>query len=678
MFEPTTIQHARTYQPRPKPIRRYGREWEADDPLRIDLELLRHWPKPAANPPDLIASWTEEEWFAVHKAALTAAFPSFVHHRWSDWMIRGWVQTAYLGVMGAASSGKTYVAAALTLLAWYCDPENTFALTSSTSLAELKRRVLGVIFDLHREAQIHHPWLPGREVTGENGIYLIGADGKPNLRRGVMGLATVSSSGEPMKGIRGIGQKAPRVFHLADEYQLMTGNFISASANLAANPIYMLRALGNPTSIDDPLGAICAPVQGWSSLAESSVARSWKTKSGLAIQLPGLDTPNGDAEPPGPFVGILTKRFIEETRLRFGESDIRYRCFALGAIPSSAGDMVVADRILVLRMQADQPPKFAGPVRHFAGLDPAFGGGDRCIAVFCSAGPDPDGQMLIAMDASIVIPVEASNLATKEEGIALAYRLECERRQIPPHQAGYDSTFSSIAPAIGRAWSVNVLPVMFSGLPVDPDPALGEAELTLQDYPPSERFGKRVTQIVWRVREAIETGCVRSLAEDVILELSRRRWQVTSRTGAIMKMDVETKQEYKGRHGDSPDYADALAVCFEVMTRNGVRLRPIRSDRDEAVSLAAPPPFNAARGVDSAEDDALLERLQRLELHRHTLNTIVRVTGIPHPKPPPNRALVSEVRWRTQVEQDPLDEELLPGARAREAVRAMNRAFHEC
>jgi hypothetical protein len=211
---------------------------------------------------------------------------------------------------------------------------------------------------------------------------------------------------------------------------------------------------------------------------------------------------------------------------------------------------------------------------------------------------------------------------------------------------------------------------------VDPDPALGEAELTLQDYPPSERFGKRVSQIVWRVREAIETGCVRGLTEAVSLELSRRRWRVTSRTGVVMKMDVETKQDYKARHGDSPDYADSLAVCFEVMARNGIRLRPIRSDRDEAVSLAAQPPFNGMRGADSAEDDALLARAQRFEAHRNTVNAIVRVEGRPQPKPPPNRALVSEVRWRTQVEQDPLDEELLPGARAREAVRSINAQFH--
>ena len=672
MYEPGTQQHARTYQPRPKPLERYGRKWQADDPLRVDLELLRHWPKPAANPPAIIAGWTGDEWFAAYRAALSTAFPSFIHHRWSDLIVRAWVDSTYLGVMGAASSGKTYVAAALTLLYWYADAQNTFALTSSTSLQELKRRILGVVFDLHREAQHHHPWLPGREVTGENGIYLIGVDGKPNLRRGVMGLATVSSSGEPMKGVRGIGQKAPRVCHCADEYQLMQPNFISASANLAANPIYLLRALGNPTSVDDPLGQICAPVNGWTALAESETARTWKTRSGLALQLPGLDTPNGREENP-PYPWLITQRFIEETRARFGESDIRYRCFALGALPSTEGDMVVADRVLISRMGADQPPKFAGPVRRFAGLDPAFGGGDLCVACFCSVGQDLDGQTLIALDAFTVIPIEAGGTATKEEAIAIAFRLECERRAIPPHYAGYDSTFSSIAPAIGRAWSVNVQPVMFSLLPVDPDPSLGEAELTVQDYPPSERFGKRVSQIVWRIREATETGCVRGLTEVVIVELSRRRWRVTSRTGAVMKMDVETKQDYRGRHGDSPDYSDSLAVALEVMTRNGVRLKPIRSDRDEAIIASAPPPPMDFLGLDSPEDDVLLRRQARAQ--GREVSRIVTVTGIPHPKPPRNTALISEVRIRTHVPH-PDDPEDPDDGRARQAILAMNRTLH--
>jgi len=136
---------------------------------------------------------------------------------------------------------------------------------------------------------------------------------------------------------------------------------------------------------------------------------------------------------------------------------------------------------------------------------------------------------------------------------------------------------------------------------------------------------------------------------------------------------VETKQDYKGRHGDSPDYSDALAVALEVMARNGVRLKPIRSDRDEAIIAATPPPTMDLLGLDSPEDDTLLRRQARAR--GREVSRIVTVTGIPTPKPPRNTALISEVRIRTHVPH-PDDPDDPDDGRAREAILAMNRAFH--
>jgi hypothetical protein len=628
-------------------LARHGIIWPRHTPLQADLELIRIRESPIRRPNDgklheRVANWSEDQWFDLYRGAISLAFPTYYHHHWSDAIIRCWLRANKYGVMGAASTAKTYTSAAIALLVWYSDPSNIFVITSSTTLTELKRRILGVIFDLHREAQAANPYLPGREVRAENGIYLPDVNDMPNLRRGIMGLATVSSSGDVMKGLRGIGVKAPLVIHVADELQLMTSNFVGASANLAANTRYRLVGLGNPTNIDDELSRLCEPNDGWNTIGESAVHRIWKTRIGLALQLPGLDTPNGDSDPPT-FPGLTTKKFIEESRRRFGEADIRYRCFALGAIPTSASATTVADPILVRRMGADQPPEFVSEPTIFAGLDPAFGGGDRCALVFGAVGPDQFGRTIIAAEDPIIIPVKpATPEATVEEAIALTFRLECEQRAIPPHRAGYDSTFSSIASAIGRVWSTDTHPVMFSGLPVDPILENGEAELTTQDSPPSERFGKRVSQIVYRCREAIETGCVRGLSKDITTELSRRRWSITSRNGAILKLDVESKKLYAARYGDSPDVSDAFAVLLDTIQANGISLPPPESDRDIAASLSYTSPPDA-RGISSPDESARAARTLRTSSAQR-VSSFIPGPVLSTPPPPSNPALVAATR----------------------------------
>jgi hypothetical protein len=320
-------------------------------------------------------------------------------------------------------------------------------------------------------------------------------------------------------------------------------------------------------------------------------------------------------------------------------------------------------------------PKFAGPVRHFAGFDPAFSsGGDRAVVCFVDVGPDPDGQTLIAVAATLVLPVESSPGHPVEDNLAMAFRLACERRTVPPENAGFDCTFSSIASAIARIWSTRVQPVMFSNLPLDVQPELGETELTLQDNLPSDRFGKRVTQIVYRQREVIETGCVRGLPEEITQELSRRRWSVTSRTGATLKLDVEPKAAYSARHGDSPDYSDSFAVALEVIQRAGVVLRRVVSDRDIGIALTPTTPLPDFRGLDSAEDDALLARLRRREAAQVSQFAVVH--GVPTPKPPINSALLAEVRIQTHRPADDQDPDPELPFRIRSALRSISSAVH--
>jgi hypothetical protein len=142
-----------------------------------------------------------------------------------------------------------------------------------------------------------------------------------------------------------------------------------------------------------------------------------------------------------------------------------------------------------------------------------------------------------------------------------------------------------------------------------------------------------------------------------------------------LKLDVEPKAAYSARHGESPDYSDSFAVALEVIQRAGVVLRRVVSDRDEAIALLPPAtPVPDFRGLDSAEDDALLARIQRLQGAANATFAVSR--GIPYPPPPPNRALLAEVRIQTHKPRDDQDIEdpELP-LRIRAAQRSMNSAL---
>jgi hypothetical protein len=99
------------------------------------------------------------------------------------------------------------------------------------------------------------------------------------------------------------------------------------------------------------------------------------------------------------------------------------------------------------------------------------------------------------------------------------------------------------------------------------------------------------------------------------------------------------------------------------------------SDRDEAIALLPPAtPVPDFRGLDSAEDDALLARLQRRQEVQNTTYAVSR--GVCHPKPPPNTALVNEVRILTHKPRDDQDPDPELPMRIRSALRSISNAVH--
>lgn len=508
------------------------------------------------------------------KQMVTALWPHFDWHRWSELLLKTFVENYEIGVMGPGSSGKTYCSAIFALTMFYCYPKGTSIIMSSTTRQGLQLRIWGAIKELHKTAKQRREWLPGRVIESQFLLTNAAQDAQPgegvDFRDGVIGVAC--KVGGSFVGLSNyVGLKNDRVILIADEASLMSRGFLDSVANLRKNPFFKLIAMGNPKDRTDALGVVCEPALsagGWDGLEYKEETRTWRTRTngGMAVQLCGWDTPNKDY-PKGlnPYRGIITPEQIEADLEYYGRDSLQFSMMNLGVMPRDGGSRRVVTVSLCEQNGAFNEPVWsrADKLTRVLGLDAAYSGvgGDRCVLIDLMFGPAPDGKVLIAFaETPIIVPVTATKAQQAEEQIAEFVRLYAEKNNIPPHQTGFDSTGrGTLMSAFARLWSPQVVPVEFGGKPM-------ERPVRAND-PKTERdtYGKMVTALWYASRLVIESGQMRMLPREVAEEGSMREWGV-SRSGLV---DVEPKDKTKERMGRSPDLWDALVVAIEMARRNG-------------------------------------------------------------------------------------------------------------
>lgn len=128
--------------------------------------------------------------FYHYKQAITALWPHFEWHQWSELLIKTFSEQKEVGVMGPASSGKTYCSAAWSLCTFWVWHVGTSIIMSSTTREGLQLRVWGSIKSLFKKAKERRPWLHGRIIESRN--MLTAADGDDeaqDFRDGIIGVA---------------------------------------------------------------------------------------------------------------------------------------------------------------------------------------------------------------------------------------------------------------------------------------------------------------------------------------------------------------------------------------------------------------------------------------------------------------------------------------------------------
>lgn len=506
-------------------------------------------------------------------------WPEKVWTKWAVLELELYLKHRMIGVIGCASSGKSFDAATNVLADYYSFPSETTVLLCSTEREMLEMRILGELKKAHRAAKERVNWLPGHLIESRQRIVtdskFESIDGR-DFRNGLLGIPC--KKGGSFQGMGAmIGIKNKRVRLVVDEAHLLPRIFIDSISNLNKNHDFKCIVLGNPKETTDALGVFCEPsakIGGWDGgIDQTPGTKTWETRftNGICLQLPGSDSPNMDApeDQPPPYPFLITRDAIAADIKFYGRDSLQFSMFNEGRMPRGQGSRRVISRSLCLKFNAMDQPIWKDEKRVRIGfLDAAYRGvgGDRCVFGELQFGEDVAGKELIAIIDHLLVPLNGDGLESAEDQIAAFVKSQCETRKIAAENMGFDSTGrGTLMSAFARLWSPYVVPVEFGGTASDRRVS-GDIEKPCREY-----YSKFVSELWFSVRLAIESGQMRGMTNDMVEEGSMREWKLVSRN----RVEVETKSDMKLKSGRSPDVFDALVTGVEMARRRGFVIRKL-------------------------------------------------------------------------------------------------------
>lgn len=573
-------------------IIKYGCAWpEGTEPLKIEIACIQSggkW-KMGNRECGMGLSYHFEQMRRI-------IWPELDTHRWHDLTRDAMANNQISVFIGPASSAKTHSAAWFYLCDWWCFPEETCLLCSSTDMRGLRQRVWGEISSLWQKGVDRFPWLAGHLLDSRLAITndeLEDGDFEErrvrDMRKAMCGVPC--KSGNTWVGLaayQGIKQKRMRL--IADEASAMASSFLSAFANLNKNPDFKATILGNPNDPLDPLGVAAEPEDGWDGHMEPEKTSTWRTRfmNGFCVNLVGTDSPNfdfpQDQKPRFPY--LISKKSIDLVLTHYSKDDYEYYSQCVGVMKVSMLSRRIITREMCRRFGALEDVAWAGsPITKVAGLDAAYGG-DRAVCGYVEFGKDVNGIEVINFHPPVIVPFNLRSTALPEEQLAEFCKKYCEDNGVPAANFFHDSTGrGTLGTFLSRIWSADTNPVEFGGKPSE-----RPVSLTHFIYDPktrvkrlqkcSEYYDRFVSELWYSMRHAIEAGQVRNFPQNVMDEAATREFK----RGAGDKVIIETKQELKERIGFSCDLADWAAICLEGCRRLGFQIKKLSNESDNEFS----------------------------------------------------------------------------------------------
>lgn len=565
------------------PNPRYGWNWEDDlNDLEIEFECIKAGGKWRQNK----GPWCGQGLFYHYKQAMSIVWPEDDHHRWSDLILDTILRERITVVQGARDTGKTRTLSKYALIDYWAWPDETLILMSSTDTRGLELRVWGDIKDLVQRAREQFDWLPGIVSDSKHGIFtdsLDDTDDVRNMRRGIICIPCLGSDGQWAGGLEkfvGIKQKRRRL--IGDEVQFMHINYITTLSNLDKGDFKGV-FVGNPIGGNGKaLDKLAEPEKGWDSIGEVTKTITWRNRfDGLTIDLVGTDSPNFDENRVKNYPYLIDQTDVDKVAKRSGKDSAEYWSQIMGVRKIGVDAHRVLTRSLCLQFEAFKDCIWQGtPTTKILGIDAGFGG-DPCESIVIEFGEEVGGRIVLKFHPTVMIPIMIGDAyPSPENQIATFVRDFAQRMSIPPDnifvEAGMRVTLGiEMAKIIGPSVTSINAGGPTTNRPVNNDMYVFDEKLMTRRLKKcSEHYIKFITEMWYSVREAVISGQVREIPENVVEQFAMREWEEAP--GG--RYELETKEKCKARMGESPNRADAAAIALEGARRRGFKIARIAAE----------------------------------------------------------------------------------------------------
>jgi hypothetical protein len=556
---------------------KYGFNWaNGYDLLSLEFKMVRTAP----------VETRARHYLAVH----ALLWPEDEQHRWFTLGIKTIVENKVSVFLGCASSGKTYTMAVHALIDFFCYPHTSLSLISSTEKRSLELKVWGRVKELFNRAKNRYAWLPGYVLESSMIIAPDDIDEDNErareLNRGIVCVPCVSGGRfigmgkfQGAKPPHSPGKNDGILKHYGDEAAVMQTSFLDAYTNWTVSPGFKGVMSGNPTDISDPLCIAAEPQGGWDVFVDTGKTQEWTSQwyHARVLAFDGRDTPNND-DPAKIYPFLVTAEWVESLRKTHGDDS--WQLFQQGIGKPSRG--MVSNRVITIglcqRNKAFDAALWKDDTfTDIGALDPAYGGGDRCVWGIIRIGTALDGTQIIEVQEPEIIPIRLNTGTEPEEQIALYVFDKSQALNLQPQNIFYDSfgrgtlghafaaKFGSVCPIpVDSGARPTARPVRFDLFVEERD---GSRRLKRCD----EHYSKFVTEMWFSTREAIESQQVRSLPRSVADEGQLRLFEIV----ASNKIEVESKDDMKERVRKSPDLYDWFSIAVEGARQRNFKIKRI-------------------------------------------------------------------------------------------------------
>ena len=369
-------------------------------------------------------------------------------------------------------------------------------------------------------------------------------------------------------------------------HNCMHGNFLDAYSNFTGKPSFKGLMAANPLDPTGPEGKAAEPVGGWKEFVDTKKTQTWRSKffDAFVVNYDGRDSPNDDypQDQPPRYWYLIGRKKREAVAKTYGEDSWQYSWQCAGKMrPGMMANRVITAEMCERHGAHDKAVWMNTSQTSLYALDPAYGGGCRCIGRRLDFGQSSTGADIIRIGPAELVPVNPALRTDPDTQIAAWLETRLAVANISPDRCYYDSfgkgtlgfafakVFGSRCPVpVDSGARPSARPVRYD-LHVTDDET-GESRLKRCD----EHYSKFVTEMWFSVTEAVICGQVRELAKETAEEGSRRMFTMV----ANGKIEIESKDEFIERTGFSPDDFDSLAIGVEGARRLGFKIRNMETE----------------------------------------------------------------------------------------------------